>query len=424
MATNRYRPPLYLASLEEQQGRALERIPVLERIPFDEREFHEDWLQERLFKHPEVLPFGEIDPSFGPVMPLCRELPTNAGYLDVAYVGVTGRIALVECKLWRSPEARREVVGQILDYAKELASWDYERLSRAVGRAARRSGDALWDVAAAQDPNLDQAVFVDDVTRNLKEGRFLLLIVGDGIREEVESIAAFLQSQPGIRFSFALVEMAVYRMPSEPGGFLMQPRVLARTVEIERFVVRREGEGVAVEDMAGGEASGESESGDNASGKRTLSLKEIYEQLDSVKPGLGADAAAFIERCAALDIYPSVKRTLVLRYADPMLGNLNFGTIYPYGGLDTNYICYSAEWPGDLSVGEDYLAGIAKFIPGAGVSKKGNSWTWRVTADGSDKKLLPPVETVLQHSDEWFELIEKTLARFKELSKQQKESPD
>lgn len=22
------------------------------------------------------------DPSFGPVIPLCRELPTNAGYLD------------------------------------------------------------------------------------------------------------------------------------------------------------------------------------------------------------------------------------------------------------------------------------------------------------------------------------------------------
>ena len=27
---------------------------------------------------------------------------------------------LIECKLWRNPEARREVVGQILDYAKVL----------------------------------------------------------------------------------------------------------------------------------------------------------------------------------------------------------------------------------------------------------------------------------------------------------------
>lgn len=417
MATNRYRPPLYLASLEEEQGRALERMP------FEGREFYEDWLQKRLFEHPEVLPFGEIDPSFGPVIPLCRELPTDAGSLDVAYASPTGRIALVECKLWRNPEARREVVGQILDYAKELASWDYERLSRAVGSATGRSGDALWDIAAAQDPNIEQAVFVDDVTRNLREGRFLLAIVGDGIREGVESIAAFLQNQPGLRFSFALVEMAVYRMPSEPGGFLIQPRVLARTVEIERFVVRRESEEVAVEAIADTGKS-ESANGTKTKKQKNLSIEEIYEQLSSVKPDLHTAVAEFIKRCAELGIYPSVKRTIVLRYEDDVLGNLNFGTIYPYGDIDTNYICYSAYCAGDISVGEDYLAGIAEFIPGAGVSKKGNSWTWRVTADGSDKWRLPSVDTVLQRPDDWLKLIDKTLSRLMELRKQKEEKLD
>ena len=34
------------------------------------------------------------------------------------------------------PGGPREVIGQILDYAKELAAWDYDRLSRAVGSAA------------------------------------------------------------------------------------------------------------------------------------------------------------------------------------------------------------------------------------------------------------------------------------------------
>ncbi len=33
---------------------------------------------------------------------------------------------LVEAKLWRNPEARRKVIGQILDYAKELSRWNYE----------------------------------------------------------------------------------------------------------------------------------------------------------------------------------------------------------------------------------------------------------------------------------------------------------
>ena len=190
MATNRYSPPLYMPSLEELQGRPLKRIAFQ-----GSGEYSEDWLQGRLFEHPEILPFGEIDPSFAPAIPLCRELPTDAGPIDLAYVSDTGRVTLVECKLWRNPEARREVIGQILDYAKELATWDYDLLSRSVGRAAGRSGDALYDIVAEQDPTLDQAIFADDVARNLSDGRFLLAIVGDGIRESVENIASFLQSQ-------------------------------------------------------------------------------------------------------------------------------------------------------------------------------------------------------------------------------------
>ena len=38
----------------------------------------------------------------------------------------------------------------------------------------------------AQHDTLVEADFVDDVTRNLNEGRFLLMVVGDGIREGVE----------------------------------------------------------------------------------------------------------------------------------------------------------------------------------------------------------------------------------------------
>ena len=415
MPTNRYCPPLYMAALEGLPGRALERIPL------QGGKFYEDWLQRQLFEHPEILPFREIDPSFAPAIPLCRELPTDAGRIDLAYTSDTGRITLIECKLWRNPEARREVIGQILDYAKELAAWDYDRLSRAVGSAAGRSGDSLYDIAAEQDPNLDQATFVDDVTRNLKEGRFLLAIVGDGIRESVESIATFLQSHAGLRFSFALVEMAVYRMPAEgPEGFIVQPRVLARTVEIERLVVRREDDGIAVEDIAGGGSPGRDDASGPRAGRPRLSLEEIYKQLSSVNPDLAPAVAEFLGSCKDRGIYPSVNRTLVLRYTDDLLGKLNFGSVYPDGLLDTNYICASAEEAGDISVGVDYLAGIAAMVPGAAVLKKGNPWTWRVVAG----KSLPRVETVLQRSDDWLALIDKTLARFMELRKRLEEAPD
>ena len=87
-------------------------------------------IQALVHSHPECLPIAEIDPIFvGPVA-ICRELVTSAGSIDNLMVTPTGLPVLVECKLWRNPEARREVVGQILDYATDLRRWSSSDLQR------------------------------------------------------------------------------------------------------------------------------------------------------------------------------------------------------------------------------------------------------------------------------------------------------
>jgi hypothetical protein len=81
----------------------------------------------------------------------------------------------------------------------------------------------------------------------------LLLILGDGVREGVESIAGFLQSHAGLQFSFGLVEFPVYRLPGAER--LVVPRVLARTTTIVRNVVAvPDGHGVQEPSEAAGEA--------------------------------------------------------------------------------------------------------------------------------------------------------------------------
>ena len=77
--------------------------------------------------------------------------------------------------------------------------------------------------------------FNDALTANLRRGRFLLLIVGDGIREGVEAIADYLQVHAGLHFSLGLVELPIYLMPN--GDRLVAPRVLARTTIVTRNVV-------------------------------------------------------------------------------------------------------------------------------------------------------------------------------------------
>ena len=147
----------------------------------------------------------------------------------------SGLPVLVECKLWRNPEGRRDVVGQILDYAKELSRWSSSDLQREVSRRLKRDGDPLLEMVRAVDPEVNEIQFNDALTANLRRGRFLLLIVGDGIREGVEAIAEYLERHAGLHFSLGLVELPIYLMPN--GDRLVAPRVLARTTIITRNVV-------------------------------------------------------------------------------------------------------------------------------------------------------------------------------------------
>lgn len=217
----------------DQTAIELERVPLTGKV--DGAEYDEDWLQDLLFSHPAALPVHEIDMSFDGIVPICRELNTPAGPIDVLYATPSGKLVVLEAKLWRNPEARRKVVGQVLDYAKELGRWSYEDLQREVSRRTGRTGNALFDAVAAPYPGLDEAAFVDEVSRGLRHGDFLLLICGDGIREGVAAITDFLDQYNTLHFTFGLVEMAIYRTPTN--GLLVQPRVLAQSMIFKRSVI-------------------------------------------------------------------------------------------------------------------------------------------------------------------------------------------
>jgi len=122
-----------------------------------------------------------------------------------------------------------------LDYAKELTRWSSSDLQREVSRRLRRDGNPLLELMRDADPLLDEVRFNDALTANLRRGRFLLLIVGDGIREGVETIAEYLQAHAGLHFSLGLIEMPIYLMPD--GDRLVVPRVFARTMMVTRNVV-------------------------------------------------------------------------------------------------------------------------------------------------------------------------------------------
>jgi hypothetical protein len=232
--------------IHEQVETILERLPLSGSSKIN---YNENWLQELLFKHPQTLPINEIDQSYLNLIPICREMKTPAGPVDVLYITPEGKLVILEAKLWQNPEARRKVIGQILDYAKELGMWSYEDLQREVSRALKpQTGQLhkLFDIVANKHPDLSEARFVDSVSRNLKRGEFLLLIVGDGIREGVAAIAEFLANHGTLHFTFGLVEMAIFKVNDK--DLLVQPRVIAKTMIVKRTVITLESEGLVAND--------------------------------------------------------------------------------------------------------------------------------------------------------------------------------
>jgi len=192
-------------------------------------------LQRLLHAHPACLPISEIDSLFANPVPMCMELSIGTGAIDNFMLTASGLPVLVECKLWRNPEARREVVGQILDYARHLTRWSASDVQREVAQRVGGVGNPILRLLAEAGHAVDEIAFNDALTHNLRRGRFLLLIVGDGIREGVEAITEYLQIHAGLHFSLGLIELPIYVAPD--GQRLIVPRILARTQLITRTVI-------------------------------------------------------------------------------------------------------------------------------------------------------------------------------------------
>ncbi len=194
-------------------------------------------IQQLVFKYPSCIPISEIDETYNPVVPVCTELNTPVGPLDILMATPSGELIIIETKLWRNPEARRVVVAQILDYAKEFSRWSYEDFQREINRRLDTNGNKLYEIVKGSDSNylLNESNFIDAVSKNLRRGKFLLLVIGDGIREGAAGIAEFLISSGNLNFTFAMIELAIYE--SDKVGQILMPRVMTKTIEIQKFTV-------------------------------------------------------------------------------------------------------------------------------------------------------------------------------------------
>jgi len=363
-----------------------------ERIQLGGGQYDEAWLQALIFDRPDLIPVAQIEPAFGELVPVACEVPCGHGYIDNLYLTPAGEIVLVEAKLWRNVQARREVVAQALDYVSALMAMDYEAFEAAVQKGQGVVGESIY-AQVGRPEALAEAGFIDAVSTNLARGRMLVIAAGDGIRKEAEALAGLLQSHAGAHFTFALVELATWRNVAT-GEILIVPHTLAQTVMIERgIVIVQDGRAAIVPMRPTPIAKAQS-----------ISEAMFYEEIARRDPELPDAIKAFLTQVEPLGVYADLKASLNLKIdlADAPKPH-NLGYVARNGQLWTNPL--TATVPNELAL--RYNQALADLIDG--VVATANHDGIYLSTNG---KSAPLVSALLpQHSAGWVEAIRSLLAQ-------------
>ncbi|OQX61871.1 MAG: hypothetical protein B5M56_08020 [Desulfococcus sp. 4484_241] len=229
--------PYLIHDLSSQKGKRLS--------PLDPRkkEFDEKWLQGFLMNHPDILPTYDIEPIFYPLVTIGKEVQVAEGRIDILYLSGSGYPVIVETKLWRNPESKREVVAQILDMAFAFSKWSYEQLDEYTKRFAKASYGQEKSLIALMEENLGEVdmepdEFRDHVEKNLNLGRFLVSVVGDRIRASTLDILNELNRYPGLGLELVMIELECFTLGNEgTSSLLLVPRIAKKSEIVERSIV-------------------------------------------------------------------------------------------------------------------------------------------------------------------------------------------
>ena len=291
-------------------------------------------LQKILEKNYNLLPGDQIDPDEPRRWILIkREMPvpdpgtaTNRFSLDFLFADQDATPTLVECKRFADMRARREIVGQMIEYAANgQYYWDKDILRTFADQTARNQGQSLEEaIRNLQGADFDSAEgFFSDVQQNLQQGNIRMIFFLDESPKELRSMVDFLSKQM-VRAEVLLVEARQYRLN---GTLIVLPKLFGYT-EQARKVIQEEMQSKAAE------ADGQRRKWDKDSffadakarlGDKAEALQNLYDRLVKeefgIKWGNGKVAGSFGPY--AWDPYRS--RTFISVYSSGWL-TLNLGS--------------------------------------------------------------------------------------------------
>lgn len=280
----------------------------------EERYDSEDLLQTLLAKYPDLLAGGdELTGSLRRWLLVKREVGIpdketggSRWSLDHLFIDHEAVPTLVEVKRSDDTRIRREVVGQMLDYAANgVVYWPAARLRRDFeSRCAKNGEDPEAVFRAALGDNLDPERFWDDVEQNLRSGRIRLIFVSDLIPAELRRVIEFLNERMS---PTEVLGIEIKQYVSDGDLKTLVPRIVGETEEAR------------IQKLGGGRSPGAEVDWDHyekqLQPERLAVVKEIYDQMEK----------AVLERDLAWQ--PKLKRDEIVFYRP---GGYNCCGIYTF----------------------------------------------------------------------------------------------
>lgn len=163
-------------------------------------------LQSLLIESPFLIPVDEMRGDAEPLVFAVGEfgLP-GSGRTDIVAFSPAGDIVVIECKLAANSEAKRKVIGQILEYGAYLWGMSYKEVD---DHLRGKMGASLVDlVDHAIGGEWDETLFRNSVEAALDSGAFLLTIVVDQVNPELRRIIRYVNECSQSVFSLHALEM-------------------------------------------------------------------------------------------------------------------------------------------------------------------------------------------------------------------------
>lgn len=223
-----------------------ERIYILDGDslqPMEEQRFAlEDDLQKLLAEHPHLLDGEQVRPGNPRRWLLIKRemgVPAAASEaaqfsLDHLLVDQDATPTLVEVKRGSNTQIRREVVGQMLDYAANASQfWTLEDLRRSFEETwGDDANERLRELLQNEDEEPDADAFWGEVATNLAAKRMRLLFVADAIPIELQRIVEFLNAQFRDNIEALAVEVKQFKGESAGLRSALVPNVIGHTAGI------------------------------------------------------------------------------------------------------------------------------------------------------------------------------------------------